>query len=168
MKLIYPSKKYYKSYDEARLEYEQKKITDYYFDDVNIVDVEKKYKDLRKGRNLKPGYVPQTTYWLIDNDEFIGEIGIRHELNDNLIRYGGHIGYGVRYSKWKQGYGTKMLTLALDKAKKMGLEYVLITCDLDNIASAKVIENNGGSLENVIENIRDGVKIKTKRYWIKL
>ena len=168
MKLIYPSKKYYNSYDEARLEYEKNNITDYYFDNVNEVDVEKKYKDYRKGRNLKPGYVPQTTYWLIDNDEFIGEIGIRHELNDNLINYGGHIGYGVRYSKWKQGYGTKMLAFALDKAKKMGLEYVLITCDLENIASAKVIENNGGKLDNVVENLRNGEKIKTKRYWIKL
>ena len=104
----------------------------------------------------------------IIGEEFIGEISIRHNLTDSLLRYGGHIGYGIRYSKWNSGYGTKMLALALKKAKHMGLNKVLITCDEDNIGSAKVIENNGGILENIIENIIEGKKIYTKRYWIEL
>ena len=87
---------------------------------------------------------------------------------DSLLRYGGHIGYGIRYSKWNFGYGTKMLALALKKAKQMGLEKGLITCNDDNIGSAKVIENNGGILQDIIENVVDGKRIYTKRYWIEL
>jgi len=61
-----------------------------------------------------------------------------------------------------------MLSLALKKAKQMGLNRILITCDEDNIGSSKVIENNGGVLENIIENSINGNKIYTKRYWISL
>ena len=89
-------------------------------------------------------------------------------LTDSLLRHGGHIGYGIRYSKWNFGYGTKMLALALKKAKQMGLEKVLITCNDDNIGSAKFIENNGGILQDIIKNVVDGKKIYTKRYWIEL
>ena len=99
MRLVYPNKKYYKSYDAAFQEYKKNKITKYNFDDIHKVDVEKKYYNYRKGINLKPNRVPQTTYWLVDKDEFIGEICIRHKLNESLEKYGGHIGYGVRYSQ---------------------------------------------------------------------
>ena len=168
MRLVFPNKKYYTSYNEAYQEYKKHNVTTYWFDDISQVDVQKKYYNNRHAIDLKPGRVAQTTYWLIDGDRFIGEIGIRHELNDFLINYGGHIGYGIRFSEWNKGYGSKMLALALKKAKKMGLEKVLITCNHDNIGSAKVIENNGGKLENIVENIIDGKKVLTKRYWINL
>ena len=61
-----------------------------------------------------------------------------------------------------------MLSLALKKAKQMGLDRVLITCDDDNLRSAKVIENNNGKLENIVENTIDGKTILTRRYWIEL
>lgn len=168
MRLVYPSKKYLKSYQEAFEEYSQHNITTYAFDDVNQIDVVKKCYDYRNGLNLKPNRVAQTTYWLVDGDKFIGEIGIRHTLNEFLLQYGGHIGYGVRYCCWGQGYGTKMLSLALKKAKRMGLSKVLVTCDSDNYASAKVIENNNGKLENIVDNVIDGKPVQTKRYWIEL
>lgn len=168
MKLVYPSKKYLKSYQEAFDEYNQHNVDTYAFDDINKVDVVKKYYNYRKDINLKSNRVAQTTFWLVDGDKFIGEIGIRHELNDALLKYGGHIGYGIRYSYWGKGYGTKMLALALKKAKKMGLESVLITCNSDNYGSAKVIENNNGKLENIINNTIDGKTIQTRRYWIEL
>ena len=168
MKLVYPQEKYLKSYQEAFTEYNKHNVTTYAFDDITEVDVVKKYYNYRKGIDLKPGRVPQTTYWLVEGDKFIGEIGIRHELTESLLKYAGHIGYGIRYSCWGKGYGTKMLALALKKAKSIGLNRVLITCDEDNIASAKVIENNGGKLENIIENIVDGKPVQTKRYWIEL
>ena len=168
MKLVYPSKKYLKSYREAFEEYIEHGVETYAFDDTNKVDVVKKYYNYRKGIDLKPNRVAQTTYWLVDGEKFIGEIGIRHSLNEALLQYGGHIGYGIRFSCWGQGYGTKMLSLALKKAKLMGLDRVLITCDDDNFASAKVIENNNGKLENVVENVIDGKTIHTRRYWIEL
>lgn len=168
MRLVYPCEKYLKSYQEAYDEYVENKVDTYGFDDINTVDVVKKYYNYRKGINLKENRVPQTTYWLVDGDEFIGEIGIRHRLNDCLLIRGGHIGYGVRYSKWGQGLGTKMLSMALKKAKEMGLERVLVTCNKDNIASARVIEKNGGQLENVVDVEVDGKIVPTKRYWIDL
>ena len=57
-----------------------------------------------------------------------------------------------------------MLRFGLLEAKKIGLEKVLITCDDENIASAKVIENNGGIFERLAE--RDGKQYR--RYWIAL
>ena len=168
MRLVYPSEKYLKSYQEAFEEFKKHNVKTYAFDDINEVDVVKKYYIYRKGINLKPNRVAQTTYWLVEGDKFIGEIGIRHELNESLLKYGGHIGYGIRYSCWGKGYGTKMLSLALKKAKHMGLNKVLITCDNDNFGSAKVIENNNGKLENIVNNTIDGKTVQTKRYWIEL
>lgn len=168
MKLVYPSEKYLKSYNEAYKEYKKHKIDKYDFYNAEEIDIVKYCYNARKGIGLQPGWVTQTTYWLIDGNEFVGEISIRHSLTESLLRYGGHIGYGVKHSKWKQGYGSKMLSMALEKAKSIGLKKVLITCDDDNIGSAKVIENNGGMLENIIENTINGKLIHTKRYWISL
>jgi predicted acetyltransferase len=111
------------------------------------------------------GFVPSTLYFLIGEDKKIyGALHIRHELNDYLLNYGGHIGYGIRPSQRKKGYATKMLSqsLSLPIIKKLGIKKVLITCDKTNIASAKTIINNGGILEN--EVMEDGEM--TQRYWI--
>ena len=110
--------------------------------------------------------MPSNYFWLIEDSEFIGEVSIRHILNDALLLHGGHIGYGVRYSKWNKGYGTELLHQALLKAKAMNLNDVLITCNDDNIGSIKIIEKNGSLLENKIENVVDGKRILTRRYWI--
>ena len=113
---------------------------------------------------LKPGRVSASEFWLIDKNEFIGRLSIRHELNEFLLKMGGHIGYEIRPSRRKQGYGTKILRLGLEKAKELGLQRVLVTCDEDNIGSKKIIEHNGGQFENSIQI--DGDNIKKLRYWI--
>jgi predicted acetyltransferase len=168
MKFVYPCKKYLDSYNKAYDDFNRINEHHYSFDNAKECDIVKKYYNYRHGINLKKNYVSSTTYWLIDKDKFIGQINIRHQLNDSLLKRGGHIGFGVAYEFWKQGYGTKMLAMALKKAKNMGINKVLITCDEDNIGSSKVIENNGGKLENIVENIVDDKKIYTKRYWIEL
>ncbi|MDI9540519.1 MAG: GNAT family N-acetyltransferase [Bacillota bacterium] len=86
-------------------------------------------------------------------------------MNDALEQRGGHIGYGIRYSEWNRGYGTKMLALALEKAKGMHISPVLITCNDDNIASARVIEKNGFVLKDKILVSIDGKDYLTRRYW---
>ena len=91
-------------------------------------------------------------------------IDIRHRLNDYLLNFGGHIGYSVRKSDRQKGYATEMLALALKECKKMGMKRILLTCDKDNIASAKTILSNGGILENEVE---EGDTI-TQRYWINI
>lgn len=59
-----------------------------------------------------------------------------------------------------------MLKLALPLAKDLDIDKVLITCDATNIASKKVIENNGGIFENAV--VVDKDLPKKLRYWIKL
>lgn len=119
----------------------------------------------KTGQHLNERTVNNTTYWLIDStNRVLGAINIRHKLNEHLLHIGGHIGYGIRPSARNQGYATKQLALGLIKAKEMGLTRVLITCDKDNIGSAKTIINNGGVLDS--EAIVDGKEIQ--RYWIEL
>ncbi|WP_258881084.1 GNAT family N-acetyltransferase [Clostridium tagluense] len=109
--------------------------------------------------------VPAHTYFLVlENKKIIGAINIRHYLNDYLFNFGGHIGYGIRPSERKKGYGALMLSMALPIAKELGISKALVTCDKNNLGSAKTIINNGGVLEN--EVIEDGEV--TQRYWIEV
>jgi predicted acetyltransferase len=121
-------------------------------------------RDQKDRSKLKPGRVPASDFWLIDKNEFIGRLSLRHELNQFLLKMGGHIGYEIRPSSRKQGYGTEILRLGLEKAKQLGLRRVLVTCDEDNIGSKKIIEHNGGKFENAIE--LEGDHVKKLRYWI--
>lgn len=111
------------------------------------------------------GWVNCSTYFAFVDDKIVGTIQIRHTLNDELINTGGHIGYGVRPSERQKGYATKMLSLALEKCRKFGIEKALITCDKDNTASAKTIIKGGGLLEN--EYIEENANV-VQRYWITL
>jgi len=169
MKLVFPDSKYISSYETAIEEYLAKGLTQYNFvryDADTFLDRVARY---RTGMNLPPNHVPCTYLWLIENEEFIGEVTIRHSLTDALLRYGGHIGYWVRSTCWKQGVGTQMLTMALDYVRAhFDFDRVLITCDDDNIGSARVIEKNGGVLENKVINQIDDKTTLTRRYWIKL
>lgn len=100
----------------------------------------------------------------VDN-KVIGTIQIRHRLNDELLKHGGHIGDGVRPTERQKGYATEMIRLALEECKKIGINRVLMTCDKDNLGSSKSIQNNGGILENEVL-LEDGKKLQ--RYWIDL
>lgn len=82
-----------------------------------------------------------------------------------MLKFGGHIGYGVRPSERRKGYASKMLRMALDKCKAMGIDQVLITCNKDNAASVKTIIANGGIYENELAEDNGNV---VKRYWIEL
>ncbi len=99
-----------------------------------------------------------------DRDTMVGAVNIRHYLNEYLLKYGGHIGDGIRPSERRKGYVTKMISLALEECKKLGMDKVLLVCDKDNIGSVKSIINNGGVLEN--EVLKEGKLIQ--RYWIML
>ncbi|MGB4589300.1 MAG: GNAT family N-acetyltransferase [Clostridiaceae bacterium] len=112
--------------------------------------------------NAPIGFVKASLYFLMDGERILGAIDIRHSLNEYLLGVGGHIGYGVRPSERRKGYATTMLKLALPLAKELGLKKILITCNKGNTASKKTIVNNGGILENEIE---DGDEI-VMRFWI--
>jgi predicted acetyltransferase len=85
------------------------------------------------------------------------------QANEFLRTIGGHIGYGIRPSERNKGYATLLLQEALKKCRELQIEQVLITCDEDNIGSAKVIMNNGG-LEEDIFITEEG--LMKRRFWI--
>jgi predicted acetyltransferase len=91
--------------------------------------------------------LPGFRRWLWDG-EFAGSIGMRWQAGTAALppHCLGHIGYAVVPWKQGKGYATKGLRLLLVEAKSVGLPYVEITTDPDNIASQRVIEANGGEL----------------------
>jgi predicted acetyltransferase len=97
------------------------------------------------------GHVPCTNLWWVDGAEYLGRIAIRHRLTHFLRRLGGHIGYDVRRSRRREGHATAMLAAALPAAHALDIDPVLITCDTDNLGSRRVIEANGGVLEDEVE-----------------
>lgn len=117
--------------------------------------------------NLPRGYVPDSNYFFVDEDEnILGFVNIRHYLNDILLKIRGHIAYGIRPSMRGKGLSKVMLKLALDKAREKGIHRVLMVCDKSNRASAKTIIANGGILENEVYDVTDHEIIQ--RFWIDL
>ncbi len=130
----------------------------------NLPQMIKRLEGYSRGIGLNENHVENTTYWLIDNNKVIGACNIRHRLNDYLLKYDGHIGGAIRPSERGKGYGTTMLTLAIQKAKELGIDKVLITCNKGNTASEKTIVRNGGVFES--EEVEDNGNI-VRRFWIK-
>ena len=104
------------------------------------------------------GFVPATTLWWVSGGDYLGRLAIRHRLTPRLHDAGGHIGYDVRPSARRQGHATAMLAAALPVARGLGIARALVTCDASNTGSRKVIEANGGVLEDQRGDIL--------RYWV--
>jgi predicted acetyltransferase len=104
------------------------------------------------------GHVPSTTLWWMQDDIYLGRVAIRHRLTLHLLDAGGHIGYDVRPSARRRGHATALLRAALPVARGLGIQSALVTCDVTNIASRKVIETNGGTFED-----QRGDKL---RFWV--
>jgi predicted acetyltransferase len=126
----------------------------------------RRLKMYASGENLPAGHVRANTFFLLADGKLIGRGDLRHRLNARLAVMGGHIGYDVRPSERRKGYGSLILQLTLEKARALGLEKVFLTCDTDNIASAKIIEKHGGRLENQMIYEPTGKLIS--QYWIEL
>lgn len=122
-------------------------------------------RDCIKGRTIVPPHLVPSTLFFMVNDEgtkIIGGIDIRHGLNDHLLNFGGHIGYGIVPSERGRGCAKEQLRLALPVAKALGISRVLITCNDWNTASARTIEACGGVFE---DKRQDGDEVLC-RYWI--
>ena len=106
------------------------------------------------------GRVHADSYWVTEDQVVIGFLQLRHTLNHHLLEDGGHIGYSIRPTFRRRRHATRALGLAIRRARDLGLQRVLLTCDDDNLASAKTIESQGG----VLEDVRGG----KNHYWIAL
>ena len=115
------------------------------------------------GRDLPQGFVANADLVADVDGVVVGRASLRFELNEFLRTLGGHIGYAVRPQFRRRGYATEILRQSVDLLGARGISPVLVTCDDDNLASAKVIEANGGVLESVVPGVADMPK---RRYWI--
>ncbi len=172
VKLIKLSKNYYKQLQEMIDEWRIDQETNHtnhspyaiFKNDYHDFDYYLEHLEIKEETSEK---VPASVFFLLDEERniLLGAVNIRHYLNENLLKYAGHIGDGIRPSERGKGYGTKLIALALEECKKLGINKVLMVCNKENIASAKTIINNGGILENEILSEKGTIE---QRYWINL
>lgn len=123
-------------------------------------------KDQKDKNKVPSHFVPSTMLYAFVNQEIVGRISIRHELNPFLLKRGGHVGYAVSPRHRKNGYATEIFKQALLVCESMNLHKILITCAKENVPSWKVIEKFGGILENEFFDDKDNQMVL--RYWIDL
>jgi predicted acetyltransferase len=118
-----------------------------------------------------PGWVESEQFMLIrkdkcsTNEHILGMINFRHELKgEELLRFAGHIGYSIRPSERKKGYGKEQLRLCLKEVQKFGLDKVLLTCKSTNEASRRIIMACGGIYESTVYGEESHLYVE--RYWI--
>lgn len=111
-------------------------------------------------------YVPESTFWMVDDSVYVGRLSVRHTLNDDLRRIGWPHQLRDPAQLSPSGYGKTILQLGLLKARHLGLKRVLLTCDVANQGSRKIIEANGGTLEDA--GMIPGRDRLTCHYWIDL
>jgi predicted acetyltransferase len=120
----------------------------------------KKLHDEDLGIDLEDVGVPQTTYWFYTGREPCGMLLIRRLMNETILKNEGQIAYYIKKSYRQKGYGKKILSSCLDLLRREEVDRILITCNSRNIVSKKIIENNMGIFENIVDGVR--------RYWIEL
>ena len=81
----------------------------------------------------------------------VGKCNLRIGHNQQLY-YGGNIGYGVDEPYRGYHYAGKACKLLFELARRHELDYVYITCNVTNDASAKTCEYAGGQLV-AVENL---------------
>lgn len=175
LKLVKPSLEFENQIKEVR---EQMIISDNFAGCSNLEDYDnisewlEYLNKLENKETCEKDKVVSTTYIMINTNEnkIVGFVNLRHNINHPILSlWGGHIGYSVVPFERRKGYGTEILKQMLEKIntshKELNLDRVLVTCNEDNIASEKIILNNGGVYDTIVN---DGFGNKVKRYWIEL
>lgn len=113
----------------------------------------------------KPSFVTSTTRWVVEDDTVLGSVQLRHELNEFLAAVGGHIGYGIRPSARGRGLARFAMSGILDIARRRGFQRVMVSCDVENVASRRTIEGAGGVFQDIVPGLGGR---PYRRYWIDL
>jgi predicted acetyltransferase len=148
--LVKPNEKYQKSFENYALAY-RNICEEHYFRKYrkaleNFQSYLNDLHDYSNGKDLAQGEVATSTFWLIDKKEVVGVVRIRHQE----VECAGHVGYDISPDYRNRGYGLEILKLALEKVKEIGIKEAILTCNVDNIASKKIIEKNNGKLLGTI------------------
>ena len=101
--------------------------------------------------------------WVVENDQVLGGIALRYGSGDVACRLG-NVGYGIKPSARRRGVATWALGQMIDQAQAVGLDRLLVVCEMDNAASAKTIEANGGVLDDDAGSDSAGLR----RYWVEI
>lgn len=113
----------------------------------------------------KMGRCPGKTFLLIrENDNrIVGTINLRWNLSELMLQFGGHIGYSIRPTERRKGYNKINLYLVMIEARKVGLDKVMLACDVNNAGSDRTLKALGGKLERTEIDPSDGML--TNVYW---
>jgi predicted acetyltransferase len=127
-----------------------------------------KLQNNAKGIDIPEDWVTTHTFWLTNKEgKVLGVTRVRTCSDNEFVRnYAGNIGYDISPLHRQKGYGRSILKLGLEKAKSLGLDKLLVTCNYDNVGSIKIIENNGGIFES--EVFCESKNTLLRRYWIEL
>ena len=174
LKLVSPSEEYKESYIASLLEEDEKNFPRDVVQQVsdNFSAFIKRQSTIQTGEfkaldGNSYAIDPQYNYWLINEDGFVGDICLRTKLNPFMEVFGGHVGYRIRPSLRRKGFGSRMLALLLKIAKDThGMDRVMIICSPKNIGSKGMIEKNNGHFEKT--NTYIWTEAKMDVYWIDL
>lgn len=170
-KLVKPAIEHKDSYVAALQEFHKEGRYKY----IDIKETEENFSDfvkcLNEGKkNLHKPYadwvepVPESVFWLVKDNEFIGTINIRHRLNWHLEKWGGHLNFIIRPSMRSKGYGKKILQKGMPYVCYLGIQRALITIDPSNEAGIKIVEHCGGVYDG---DTTESEKFPArKRYWL--
>jgi predicted acetyltransferase len=166
MKLVDPSPEKREAFASMARDWRQNDNDRYALALDNFDEYLARLERARDPEQVPAGWVPGVELWLEDAERIVACVRLRFWLVASLEQEGGHIGYDVRPSFRRRGFGMAALRLALPEARRRGLARVLLTVDADNLASVKIIEGNAGVLSGEALSARTGKSIR--RYWIEL
>ena len=169
MKLVKPDKKYLQSYFLGCKSMWGKIHDNYIIHNPADFEVWKyhifqDYENNEKGINLPEGFIPHVTYWVIDNNRYVGSVDIRLELTPQLYEYGGNCGFVIVPEIRGKGNGIKVLELCFQKMKELKISPIILTCEEDNEPSKRTLEHFSYTKKELYETFLYGKLRKVRRY----